>query len=128
MKKVLVLEDEANIRSFVVINLKRAGYEAIEAESGEEALAQALPDDPADANGVLSWHYQRRQRYLEEAGSYGYLLTVPVSARAMDSARARGSLRLEIQCDEGGIALYGRNAGRFPIDIEVRPALQKEED
>ena len=27
MKKVLVLEDEANIRSFVVINLKRAGYE-----------------------------------------------------------------------------------------------------
>ena len=40
MKKVLVLEDEANIRSFVVINLKRAGYETIEAETGEEALAQ----------------------------------------------------------------------------------------
>ena len=40
MKKVLVLEDEANIRSFVVINLKRAGYETIEAGTGEEALAQ----------------------------------------------------------------------------------------
>ena len=40
MRKVLVLEDEANIRSFVVINLKRAGYEAIEAATGEEALAQ----------------------------------------------------------------------------------------
>ena len=40
MKKVLVLEDEANIRSFVVINLKRAGYEAIEAETGEMALEQ----------------------------------------------------------------------------------------
>ena len=40
MKKVLVLEDEANIRSFVVINLKRAGYEAIEAATGEEAVAQ----------------------------------------------------------------------------------------
>ena len=53
---------------------------------------------------------------------------MPVSARAMDSARARGSLRLEIQCGEGGIALYGRNAGRFPIDIEVRPALQKAGD
>ena len=38
MKKVLVLEDEANIRSFVVLNLKRAGYETIEAASGEEAL------------------------------------------------------------------------------------------
>ena len=38
MKKVLVLEDEANIRNFVVINLKRAGYETVEAGTGEEAL------------------------------------------------------------------------------------------
>ena len=40
MKKILVLEDEANIRSFVVINLKRAGYETIEAGDGPEALEQ----------------------------------------------------------------------------------------
>ena len=45
MKKVLVLEDEASIRSFVVINLKRGGYDVIEAESGEEAL-QLLGDNP----------------------------------------------------------------------------------
>ena len=38
MRKVLVLEDEDNIRSFVVINLKRAGYDTLEASSGEEAL------------------------------------------------------------------------------------------
>ena len=38
MKKVLVLEDEASIRGFIVINLRRAGYEVIESESGEEAL------------------------------------------------------------------------------------------
>ena len=38
MKKVLILEDEINIRSFVVINLKRAGYHAIEAGCGQEAL------------------------------------------------------------------------------------------
>ena len=38
MKKVLVLEDESSIRGFIVINLRRAGYEVIEAESGEEAL------------------------------------------------------------------------------------------
>ena len=38
MKKVLVLEDESSIRSFIVINLRRAGYDVIEAESGEEAL------------------------------------------------------------------------------------------
>ena len=40
MRKVLVMEDEANIRSFVVINLKRAGYETFEAGTGEEALEQ----------------------------------------------------------------------------------------
>ena len=34
MRKVLVLEDEANIRGFIVINLRRAGYDVIEAESG----------------------------------------------------------------------------------------------
>ena len=39
-KKVLVLEDEANIRSFIVINLKRAGYETIEAATGQAALEQ----------------------------------------------------------------------------------------
>lgn len=38
MKKILVVEDEAAIREFVVINLKRAGYETVEAETGEEAI------------------------------------------------------------------------------------------
>ena len=38
MKKILVLEDESNIRSFVVINLRRSGFEPIEADSGEMAL------------------------------------------------------------------------------------------
>ena len=38
MKKVLIMEDELNIRSFVVINLRRAGYDAIEAGDGQEAL------------------------------------------------------------------------------------------
>ena len=38
MKRILVAEDEAAIREFVVINLKRAGYEVWEAENGQEAL------------------------------------------------------------------------------------------
>ena len=38
MKRILVCEDEASIREFVVINLKRSGYEVVEAGSGEEAL------------------------------------------------------------------------------------------
>lgn len=46
MKKVLILEDEENIRSFVVINLRRAGYDVLEAATGAEALErlQECPD------------------------------------------------------------------------------------
>ena len=51
MRKVLVLEDEENIRSFVVINLKRAGYEAIEAETG---VAPAWGRASTDCNIPLS--------------------------------------------------------------------------
>ena len=40
MKKVLILEDEENIRSFVVINLTRAGYTVVEASTGQVALEQ----------------------------------------------------------------------------------------
>ena len=45
MRKVLVLEDESSIRSFIVINLRRAGYDVIEAGSGEEAL-ECLKENP----------------------------------------------------------------------------------
>ncbi|TQQ85004.1 response regulator transcription factor [Peptacetobacter hominis] len=37
-EKILVLEDEIGIRSFVSINLKREGYEIIEAGTGQEAI------------------------------------------------------------------------------------------
>lgn len=52
MKKVLILEDEVSIRSFVVINLKRAGYEAIEAGTGMEALEQ-LKKNPDTGVAIL---------------------------------------------------------------------------
>ena len=38
MKTILVAEDEQTIREFVVINLKRAGYETVEASNGDQAL------------------------------------------------------------------------------------------
>ena len=52
MKKVLILEDEVKIRSFVVINLRRAGYEAIEAATGQEALDR-LHDNPDIGVAIL---------------------------------------------------------------------------
>lgn len=38
MKRVMIVEDEAAIREFEAINLKRVGYSVVEAGSGEEAL------------------------------------------------------------------------------------------
>ena len=38
MKKILVVEDEDVIRDFVVINLKRAGYDVVDVSCGEDAL------------------------------------------------------------------------------------------
>ena len=52
MKKVLILEDEVSIRSFVVINLKRAGYDAIEAGTGMEAL-ERLKEHPDIGVAIL---------------------------------------------------------------------------
>ena len=52
MKKVLIMEDELNIRSFVVINLKRAGYDVIEAGDGQEAL-DAIAANPDVGVAIL---------------------------------------------------------------------------
>ena len=51
-KKVLILEDEENIRSFVVINLRRAGYEVVEAGTGQEALDR-LMENPDTGVAIL---------------------------------------------------------------------------
>ena len=40
MKKVLVCEDEESIRDFVVINLKRSGYDVVDVSCGEDALRE----------------------------------------------------------------------------------------
>ena len=47
-KNVLILEDEDNIRSFVVINLKRAGYNTVEFALGEEAVAYVRNHNDVD--------------------------------------------------------------------------------
>ena len=38
MKRILVVEDEAAIREFEVINLRRSGYDVVETDNGEKAL------------------------------------------------------------------------------------------
>jgi len=60
-QRVLVVEDESNIASFVAMYLKKAGFGVIVARNGEEALARAHSESPAivlldlnlpDADGI----------------------------------------------------------------------------
>ena len=46
-KKVIVLEDEENIRNFVVINLNRSGYETVEFGLGEPVVEYVRNHDDA---------------------------------------------------------------------------------
>ena len=85
-----------------------------------------LPDDPADARGVLS--YQQRERH----GSYGYLIQKKVDL-AQDAAmreqlrsaaiapltfRAVGNAK-EDKRGGHGLSIYGERLGRYPIDLTL---------
>ena len=49
MVRVLVVEDEANIREMIALNLRLTGMEAVEAESAEAALPLLAKKPGCDA-------------------------------------------------------------------------------
>lgn len=78
-----------------------------------------LKDDAADHRGLLSWHAQKRDGRLREAGSYGELVTVPVPLEILDDAARTGQVVIRFEVDDalpGGLAVYGERFGRYPID------------
>ena len=52
MVRVLVVEDEANIREMIALNLRLAGMEAVEPESAEAALPLLEKKPGGDAAGA----------------------------------------------------------------------------
>lgn len=46
-KRILIVDDEPEIRKFLRISLNASGYEVIEARSGEQALSKAAIETPA---------------------------------------------------------------------------------
>jgi len=78
-----------------------------------------LKDDPADHRGILSWHSQKRDRKLREAGSYGYLINAHIPKSVLREAAAQKDIVLRLEVDEalpGGLAIYGERFGRYPLD------------
>jgi predicted transcriptional regulator len=88
--------------------------------NGMKVKTLPLADDPADHRGVLSWHSQLKDRKLREAGSYGYLVKIPISKSDLKKAVSQGFLSLKIVSDtEGGLAIYGEDFGRYPVNPSV---------
>jgi len=107
----------ANFNSYPMTDEKLFPSKVKITVNGETALTTTLADDPADHRGVLSWHHQLKDRKLREAGSYGYLTKVPISKKQIQSALAKGELTIRIQTEgAGGIAVYGKSFGRYPLD------------
>jgi len=46
MAKILIAEDERDIRDLITFTLRFAGYEVVSASNGEEAVSQALQEIP----------------------------------------------------------------------------------
>jgi predicted transcriptional regulator len=93
--------------------------------NGHSAGVFDLPDDPADHRGILSWHAQLRNKHLSEAGSYGYLIQATVPPAALTKAEP---LQIRLEVDDslpGGLALYGKDFGRYPLDPTILFVLKK---
>jgi predicted transcriptional regulator len=94
--------------------------------NGNLAKTMILEDDPADHRGVLSWHNQLKDKKLREAGSYGYLVKILLSESDIAKAAKQGFLRVKIQSNsEGGVAIYGEDFGRYPINPSIVIMNQK---
>jgi hypothetical protein len=90
--------------------------------NGIQAAEIELADDPADHRGILSWHAQPRDRKLREAGTYGYLVKIPIDKAAINRAKTNGKITIRFEVEEslpGGLAIYGKDFGRYPLDPTI---------
>ena len=130
MRKVLVLEDEDNIRSFVVLNLNRAGYDTVEATTGEEALELLSgSEDKAVETGEISqppFLLNTRNRTLEKNGKRIKLTQVEYSVMKLFMDNPGKALSR----DEILEAVWGRDYyGEVKIvDVNIRRLRLKVED
>jgi hypothetical protein len=95
--------------------------------NGRLAGRHELADDPADHRGILSWHSQKRDKLLREAGSYGELLRIAIPAAAVDDAARTGTFVVRLEVSDalpGGLAIYGSKFGRYPLDPTVALVLR----
>jgi len=87
--------------------------------NGIDAGSFELADDPADHRGLLSWISQPEDKRLREAGSYGYLIRADIPEGAIKEGEPL-VIRFSVpEGCEGGLAIYGKDFGRYPLDPTI---------
>jgi hypothetical protein len=102
---------------------------AVRVRVADQAIGMVdLPDDPADHRGILSWYSQKQDGRLREAGSYGYLITLPIPRELLIAASQSGEIVIRLEVEEalpGGLAVYGERFGRYPLDPTIVFVMKK---
>ena len=150
MAKVLIIEDEKAIVDIIAFNLKREGYETLEAYDGQEGLGKALAPDVdlvlldvmlplLDGFEVLRQLRQRsnvpvimvtareeeRDKILGlETGADDYM-TKPFSVKEL-SARIKANIRRHLTERSEPAPLAGNKGrcGPFEVDYDLRTATK----
>jgi two-component system KDP operon response regulator KdpE len=137
---ILVIEDEANIRSFLRISLEAHGYAVLEARTGEDGLSLAGQDPPQLVIVDLGLPDMDGQEVIERLREWSEIPILVLSVRgderekvrALDSGAndyvtkpaaiselmARVRVLLRKRADEGESAVYERDGLR--IDLSRR--------
>jgi Glycosyl hydrolases family 2, sugar binding domain/Glycosyl hydrolases family 2, TIM barrel domain/Glycosyl hydrolases family 2 len=111
-------EPSQNKNAYPMTDTSRFPSTVIASFNGENAVKIILENDPADHRGILSWHYQKQDKTLTEAGSYGYRTQILVSKAAIEKAKKTGEIIIRLSVPEssgGGLAIFGDKFGRFPL-------------
>lgn len=54
---------------------------------------------------------------MSEAGSYGYMVKVPLTGAQLASLKVKGKMKVRIETEGlGGLAVYGKDFGRYGIN------------
>jgi len=99
-KKVLIVDDESDVREFVQAALLDGGYEFVTAADGEEALAKAKAESPDIA--ILDIQMPKKD---------GFALFSEL--RADDATKAMPVIMLTAITERTGIEMGARDMGEF---------------
>lgn len=106
-----------NPNSFFMTGVEKHSSQ-IKIYAGEYELKEMKFEDcPCDLTGCLSWVYQKDDKHLDEAGSYGYILKLQLDKQMLDKLPQIFKLKIEA---DNGISIFGRKSGAYPVEVSIR--------